>query len=139
MPLVICPVCASDEIDVVENLADGRRKLRCERGHEWIIGMARPDPAAGAELSVFQTDDAPYFAWIDTWPGGYVLNCEGTRNPNDLVLHRAWCASISRLQPDKTTFVEGEFIKVCCTDRHKVREWAREHCGENPAGCQLCM
>ena len=137
MPLVTCPVCESDEIDVAEDLKDGRRRLRCERGHEWVIGISRPDPALGAQL-VVPSNDADYLTWISTWPEGYVLNCHASRNPHDSRLHRGRCASISQLQPDKDTFV-GEWIKVSSTDRRRVKEWALRECGEAPQFCQLCM
>lgn len=137
VPLVKCPHCDSDEIDSVEDLQGGRRQLRCERGHEWIVGTSRPDPAVGVRL-VVPGDDAEYLAWISTWPNGYVLNCLASRNPLDSRLHRAWCTTIGELQPDKATFV-GEWIKVCSTDRHRVKEWAVRECGEIPRSCQLCM
>ena len=136
MPLVTCPVCQSDEVDVVQ-VEDGRRRLHCEHGHNWVIGTLRPNPALGVRV-VVPPDDARYREWISTWPDGYVLNCLTSRNPLDSRLHRAWCSSISELQPDKSTFV-GEWIKVCSTDRRKVQEWAVRECGETPQFCQLCM
>jgi len=48
--LATCPVCQSDEIDVAEDLKDGRRRLTCDHGHEWVIGRARLSPGLGARL-----------------------------------------------------------------------------------------
>lgn len=137
MALVTCPVCQSDDADVAENLEDGRRRLSCEHGHEWIIGTAQPRPSVGARL-VIPRDDAEYLAWISTWPDGYVLNCLASRNPTDSRLHRARCPSIGELQADKSTFV-GEWIKVCSTNRHAVQQWAVHECGKAPQFCHMCM
>jgi hypothetical protein len=46
VPLVLCPLCANDEdIDLVEKLPDGRKRVVCRRCHyEWEHGHARePD------------------------------------------------------------------------------------------------
>jgi hypothetical protein len=111
--------------------------LSCELGHQWTVGEPRPDPATGAALTV-PTGDHDYLRWIAAWPDGYVLNCLQSGNPVGSRLHRARCKSISQLQPDKETFV-GEWIKVCSTDRQKVRQWALAHLRESPANCQHCM
>jgi hypothetical protein len=47
MPLITCPVCASDDLNGVEKLPDGRLVIRCiECDHEWVRGESEPKPAA---------------------------------------------------------------------------------------------
>ena len=42
-PMVTCPNCSSDDIDLVEKRADGTRLVRCDGcGHQWPRGEPRP-------------------------------------------------------------------------------------------------
>ncbi len=146
---VTCPSCGSSEIGLVEVLEDQRRRVKCEAcGHEWLRGQAsaritaaqaRRDPAEAVEPTVFDNDDEGYLTWVRTWPGGYVLNCERTLHPNYLMLHRANCDTITETGPQATTWTVHEYIKVCSTDRHRVKQWARDQTGSDPTPCQLCM
>jgi hypothetical protein len=146
---VTCPECGSEELGLVEVLEDERRRLKCEVcGHEWLRGdakatpsAARPkrDPAEAKEPTVFAEDDEGYIAWVRTWVGGYVLNCGRTPSPNYLILHRAHCDTITDAGPQATTWTVHEYMKVCSTDRQRIREWAKARTGSDPTPCQLCM
>ena len=47
MPPITCPVCGSGDLDLVEELADGRRAVRClDCDHDWIRGESRATPPA---------------------------------------------------------------------------------------------
>lgn len=160
-PSVSCGRCGSAEVDQssVENswayddLEEARENpttvsweyidktvYRCRKCYnEWTSAKPRPRARAeGQALRVFRDDDQGYVTWIAAWPNGFVLNCERKPRSAYVVLHRANCRSISALQPGMETFTK-EYIKVCSTDRHRIRQWTSEATGAQPDPCQLCM
>jgi hypothetical protein len=42
-----CPECGSDDLELDGVLDDGRRRIRCDVGHEFLLGTAAPKSAAG--------------------------------------------------------------------------------------------
>jgi len=64
-------------------------------------------------VQCFIDDDDSYVRWLDGHPEGFVLNAERNPTPDYLVLHRASCSTISRLQPGATRWTTGDYIKLC--------------------------
>ena len=77
----------------------------------------------------FVGDDRAYLKWLSQHPSGFVLNTEKSKNPNYMVLHRAWCQSISQVgNPGRPgRFTERDYIKICAPDEESLRNWARQH------------
>ena len=46
-------------------------------------------------MEKFIDDDDGYKYWVRANRDGFVVNCERSLNPNNLVLHRASCRSIT--------------------------------------------
>jgi hypothetical protein len=69
------------------------------------------------------------------YAGGYVVNAERSHNPDNLVLHRAMCDTITP-SPDKP-WTTGSYVKVCSTRRYELDEWARE-LGGRLRSCSFC-
>jgi hypothetical protein len=66
-------------------------------------------------------------------PEGFVINTTRTPSAAYLMLHRATCWTINRLQPQATTFT-GDYSKLCEAGvnlSRKLTAWAGQH---NPAG-----
>ena len=60
----------------------------------------------------FADDDSGYLGWLADHPEGFVLNTTQTPSATYLMLHRATCWTISRLQPQASTFM-GDYSKLC--------------------------
>lgn len=84
------------------------------------------------DMQYFVDDDQGYLGWIATHPAGYVLNT--TRSPSAayLMLHRANCWTISRLQPRAMTFT-GDYSKLC-GNRGELEKHARTLGAAVPTG-----
>lgn len=88
------------------------------------------------DVQHFVDDDPGYLGWLAHHPGGFVLNT--TRRPSAayLMLHRANCWTITRLQPRATTFT-GDYSKLC-GDRGELETYARR-LGGTPQACGHCL
>lgn len=84
----------------------------------------------------FVDDDAGYLDWLGRHPDGFVINTVRDPSPSYLVLHRSSCWTISRLQPQATTFT-GEYTKICGT-RGELDAHTRALGGEQKA-CGHCL
>lgn len=72
------------------------------------MSLQRP----GDTIQHFIDDDPGYIRWLTGHSAAYVLNT--TRRPSAayLMLHRANCWTITKLQPRATTFT-GDYSKLC--------------------------
>ena len=70
-----------------------------------------------------------YLDWIKNNPGGFVINLRNNKSPKEMILHRAYCRSITKLHhPAKPGgFTERDYIKVCANDIQSLREWVRKN------------
>lgn len=77
----------------------------------------------------FVREEQQYLNWLHAHPHGYVINTERSRNPNYMVLHHAWCRSMSQLSRNAAPggFTERDYIKVCASDLASLRDWVRQH------------
>jgi hypothetical protein len=83
----------------------------------------------------FVDDDAGYRAWIYRNLSGYVVNAARTPDPDDLVLHRATCDTIS---PATGASWTQDYVKVCSQSRFELESWARESVGGTVTPCAHC-
>jgi len=84
----------------------------------------------------FIDDDAGYIRWLAAHPDGFVLNTERIPKPGYLVLHRASCPKISRLQRGATRWTR-DYIKFCGR-RTELEALARQEVGGEPRCCGVC-
>ncbi|MDR7132830.1 hypothetical protein J2X06_000014 [Lysobacter niastensis] len=93
---------------------------------------------------VFDDTDAPYLAWLQEHPGGYVLNRRRVGSRNYLVLHRATCYKIrtyTRMaQPEG--FTGRDYVKVCSPSIDELHAYARTKGGRTDGSfsgkCRTC-
>jgi hypothetical protein len=88
------------------------------------------------QMRHFVDDDAGYLDWLGRHPDGFVINTVRDPSSSYLMLHRSSCWTISRLQPQATTFT-GEYTKICGT-RDELNARARALGGE-PNACGHCL
>jgi len=60
----------------------------------------------------FVDDDSAYLNWLAAHPESFAINTTRTPSATYLMLHRATCWTINRLQPQATTFT-GDYSKLC--------------------------
>lgn len=84
----------------------------------------------------FVRDDVGYMRWLAQHPNGFVINTYSSPSAAYLKLHRATCASISRLQRNATTFTCGEYSKLC-GDRIELEQQA-QRLGGTAQRCTNC-
>jgi hypothetical protein len=84
----------------------------------------------------FVRDDPGYMRWLAQHPTGFVINTYSSPSAAYLKLHRATCASITRLQRNATTFTGGEYSKLC-GDRIELEQHARR-LGGTAQRCTNC-
>jgi hypothetical protein len=77
----------------------------------WHFGRARE--ARRPAMQHFVHNDSGYMRWLAQHPDGFVINTYSRPSASYLKLHRAACASISRLQRNATTFTDGDYSKLC--------------------------
>lgn len=76
----------------------------------------------------FAGDDEAYLRWLSHNPEGYVVNTARAMSPNYMVLHRATCPHISKLEAElRGGFTERDYIKICSARVEPLREWVRRH------------
>ena len=86
-------------------------------------------------IEQFQDAESDYLAWLAAHAEGYVLNSQRHPKPNNLVLHRARCKSISTSWSNYTT---RDYIKTCSGSRDELSAWASREVGGLPRDCVLC-
>jgi len=87
-------------------------------------------------VQCFIDDDCGYLRWLEEHSDEFVLNAERIPKPGYLVLHRASCPTISRLQPGATRWT-GDYIKFCGR-RAELETHARHEVGGEPRSCGIC-
>jgi hypothetical protein len=87
-------------------------------------------------LRHFVDDDPGYLRWLTHHPAAFVLNTTRTPSAAYLMLHRANCWTITRLQPRATTFT-GDYSKLC-GGRDELEARARRLSGTAKA-CGHCL
>ncbi len=93
---------------------------------------------------IFDDGDAPYLAWLDEHPDGYVLNRRRRSSDDYLVLHRATCWLISQYtrMARPGGFTERHYIKVCTDTLSKLHLYARTRGGRSDGSfskkCGVC-
>ena len=83
----------------------------------------------------FAGDDVSYLGWIADHTGSFVLSTTRSPSASYLMLHRANCWTITRLQPTATTFT-GDYSKVC-GERGEPGAYART-AGATVSACGHC-
>jgi hypothetical protein len=119
--------------DVVQPQGAGQGGVADEDEEETIVRTP-------AELAAeFVGDDEAYLRWLGKNPTGYVVNTAGAMNPDYMVLHRAACPHISKLESElKGGFTERGYVKVCSTRVEPLREWVRQHGREDGSFSREC-
>jgi hypothetical protein len=92
------------------------------------------DPPPG--ITVFQDDDRGFFSWLDDHPDSYFINSERAPKPTYLVLHRHDCSHFDR---GTTVHWTKDYIKICCSDRSGLEEWATGTVGGDVTLCRTCF
>ncbi|MCE7012005.1 hypothetical protein LWC34_55725 [Kibdelosporangium philippinense] len=67
-----------------------------------------------AAAQIFIDDDQGYLAWQAAHPDLYVINAKRSLNPNNLVLHRTTCRTVSGT-PTRGSQWTGPYVKICGT------------------------
>lgn len=80
-------------------------------------------------VTVFDSGDQAYQAWLAANPNGYVVNTLRSMSPALMVLHRASCKSISsyNAMAQEGGFTERDYIKICAQSMNDLRDWVSEH------------
>jgi hypothetical protein len=84
----------------------------------------------------FVDDDDGYLRWLAAHGDGFVLNTERPPKPSYLVLHRASCPKITRLQRGASRWTR-DYIKFC-GHRAELEAFARHEIGGEPRCCGIC-
>jgi hypothetical protein len=80
-------------------------------------------------IEIFRHDDVGYERWLRSHRDGFVVSARQRITPGFLQLHRAWCDSITILQPGAPMWTRGEYVKVCASDRAMLERWALDTVG----------
>lgn len=77
----------------------------------------------------FSGDEQHYLEWLRSNSDGRVINTTKRKNPDYMVLHYAWCKTVSQLGKKAAPggFTEREYIKICASDRASLQAWVRDH------------
>jgi hypothetical protein len=90
-------------------------------------------------MRTFDNDEAGYLQWVDTHPGGFVLNAyrHPGAMPDPYILHRASCNTIKT--PKFTNYTTTSFAKICSESRQELVEWwANSHSNHLFRACKFC-
>jgi hypothetical protein len=82
-------------------------------------------------------NDAPYQAWLNGNPRGYVVNSHRPPTATYLVLHRASCHTISGIPASGRSWT-NQYIKVGASTKADAFEWCRTNVGDKPTPCGTC-
>jgi hypothetical protein len=92
-------------------------------------GTRQNPPWRRLPIQTFQDDGAGYEAWLTEHPKGWVVNALRSPSPAYLKVHRAECATISRLRTGYSRWTTGAYIKLCAERREELDAWARRTLG----------
>lgn len=81
------------------------------------------------EVIEFMDDDTEYLRWLNSHTEGYVLNTTRNKSPEYMVLHRAYCHSISKYSGNAKQggFTERNYMKVCTEKLDSLRNWVKRN------------
>ncbi len=88
-------------------------------------------------MEMFKDNDEDYLNWIKKNSNGYVVNCNRNPSPNYLILHRADCKQIKKLQ-NKAKFWTKDYIKICSLDLKDLQTWAHDKISGRLSCCPSC-
>lgn len=85
-------------------------------------------------------DEAPYLAWTQSEPGGFVVNTERSRSPGYVVLHRAACGKINATTGSAAPggFTSRQYIKACAPSVAELRAWVEHRFGAGAGFSKRC-
>ncbi len=80
----------------------------------------------------FRKQEAEYFAWLKSHPGGFVLNTKASVSPGYMVLHRASCKLVSRYlgRAGPGGFTERSYRKLCAETVEPIKVWVKSNRGQ---------
>lgn len=95
------------------------------------------------DVEEFDNDDDSYLRWIAQNPYGYVVKTNRSKSPDYMVLHGAYCSSISEHGGKAThgAFTERAYVKICAADVNDLRSWVRRQGkpdGSFSSECSIC-
>jgi hypothetical protein len=82
-------------------------------------------------------DDAGYLAWLDAYPGGYVINIARSHSATEARAHHAGCRTISGENARGGAWT-GPYVKVCAEQLAELERWAIDQVGEPIQPCGTC-
>ena len=85
----------------------------------------------------FVDNDKGYLDWVASFPGGYVVNIERSLNPNNVILHKATCWTITG-KPARGEAWTDAYIKICSTSMEELESWITIEVGGEVRKCKLC-
>jgi len=74
-------------------------------------------------MEIFIDDEAAYIAWVNSHPGGFLLNVPRQPGGGPLVLHRATCLHIA--PATGLNYTGGAYYKIVAATPAKLQTWAR--------------
>lgn len=77
-------------------------------------------------MRLFDSNDAEYLTWLASNPKGFVVNSERNPRPQNIVVHRATCRSISRSRA-AGAYTERQYIKVCGDSIAELSSWVKQY------------
>ncbi len=92
---------------------------------------------------VFDSEDAPFFKWMEKNPEGYVLNTKNFEKTSYAYFHKSNCGHIGGpIEGNKSDpYTSKDYIKVCSTNPQELLYWLknnRENAIEHIANCKDC-
>ncbi len=77
----------------------------------------------------FSKNEQLYLDWVRSHPDSFVVNVERSKNPNNMVLHHAWCKQMNHLHKNAAQggFTERQYIKICAPDLASLQAWVRQN------------
>ena len=92
----------------------------------------------------FQTQDQPYFNWMDENPNGLVLNTTRSPGAKYAMVHRSNCYHIRTVAEhwEENAYTAYEYIKVCSNDAEGLMNWIqqnRKHVLDHLRICKSCQ
>ncbi len=82
--------------------------------------LKHPEPVHAIE--VFENDDHPYLAWLESYPNGYVLNVN-TKGSREDMIHTSRCPHLYPPDPELRNTI---YAKACSNSADALKRWARE-------------
>lgn len=89
-------------------------------------------------IKIFESDDKGYKDWLNKNQNGYLINCLRSPTPNYLFLHKATCHTISGSPAKGDTWTDGDYIKVCSSEKAELEKWAKLNVKGNIHNCEHC-